>query len=675
MEMTRTTKRFIAIIAAITLATSTPSFTNLGNMTAYAATATNGIVKGSDTPGVESSFTTTLNSGENVSLKIVDSILTIKVDASEYNFQIGNITKTTDAAVVNEKDGLLHILTLGGLYYVFDLYTGVQIVAYRNSINGKYCSKRNSYAYEVYGKSLINNTYFYELLTSNSVSRELLMTRGEFDVIVNGGDPSLEEESTELPTVAPTEKPTEAPTVAPTEKPTEASTEKPTNLPGKVEGLAYMGMPHYFVWKASTDALFYKVYVNGQLVGTTESTYYNIDASYFKEPGQYVVSVSAVNENGESEKASITYIIKAAETPTEAPTERPTETPTEKPTEKPTQVPTEQPTMKPIEVPTLKPIEISTTATVKTEFDFEFWWKQYVNGTITWEQFSQAVWQNQWVVTTEKSEQTTTYYFYDDEGKLIRTETITYGQSAESGQGQGTVNGNSSGSANANATANGNGGGTGSSNTIVSGSVSNNVVTNSAGNVVKPTLSSKTCVLYVGDSKTFTLYNVSGKVSWSRSNKNVSFKTSGKYKQKIKVKAKREGKTTVTGMYKGTKYKIVIVVKHSRVVTSGNKIRIFKGRNRYYGGLYFNPKKGILKYNGFTAKNVKAAGFIAKSWNVVYITKDGVVHKLPKRVTSGKKIHASVIKCTEASGFRRNYYGFVTSITLKCGGLKGIKGR
>lgn len=225
MKKTRKTIRRIAIILVMALMVT--SFSVCPAQVTRAAT--NGIVKGPNEVDAEDSFVTTLSSGESVTIKVVNSVLTIKVDATTYTFQIGNIKSTTDAAVVNEKDGLLHILTLGGVYYVFDLYTGVQIVAYRNSSNGKYCSSRNQYAYMVYGKSLINNTYFYELLTSNSVVRELLMTRAEFDVIVNGGDPSVEILPTATPTATPdnaTPIPTEMPTVTP-----DNATPTPTTTP------------------------------------------------------------------------------------------------------------------------------------------------------------------------------------------------------------------------------------------------------------------------------------------------------------------------------------------------------------------------------------------------------------------------------------------------------------
>ncbi len=308
--MKKCTKRIIAIFIAIILVVS-------GSLSAGAASVTNGVVKGSNVVDEEQSFTTTLSSGEVTAVKIVNSILTINVDAASYVFQIGNITKTTDACVINEKDGLLHILTLGGVYYVFDLYTGVQIIAYRNSSNGKYCSSKNSYAYMVYGKSLINNSYFYEILTSNSLIRELLMTRFEFDSIVNGGDPSIDKvdpsQATDIPTEAPTQEPTDfstqGPTEVPTQKPTDASTQKPTEIPTQ----------------KPTDA---------STQGPTEV------------PTQKPTDFST-------------------QEPTEVPTQKPTDASTQKPTEIPTQKPTDFSTQEPTEVPTYKPTDASTQETTQ----------------------------------------------------------------------------------------------------------------------------------------------------------------------------------------------------------------------------------------------------------------------------------------------------------------------
>ena len=581
-KMTKATNRMMALLIAMTLAISMPGFSNLGNIAVYAATATNGIVKGPNTPDAEASITTTLDSGESVSLKIVNSILTIKVDAADYTFQIGNITKTTDAAVVNEKDGLLHILTLGGVYYVFDLYTGVQIIAYRNINNGKYCcSSRNSNGYMVYGKSLINNLYFYELLTSNSVSRERLMTRGEFDIIINGGDPSLDDQPTQQPTEKPTVAPTEKPTVAPTEQSTAAPTEQPTAAP------------------------------------------------------------------------------------TEKPTVASTEQPTAAPTEKPTVAPTERPTSTPTEVP---------TKVISGNFDFEFWWNQFIKGTITWEQFTDVMWKYQWTANSETTEKSTTYYFYDENGKLIRTETITISNNNQSGTGSGSGNIHNSGKADIDINGKGNGGGSGNITINVNG---NGKGSNSTSN--KPTISVKRLTLYIGQKKTLTLKNANGKVGWRRGNKRISLgKPYGNNSYKIKVKGLKAGKVTVTATCKGKTYKCIVTVKkkaHARVITSGSRIKLFTEKNKIHGCLLFNPKTGVMNWNGYTVNNVKTCGFIQGSWNVIFVTNNGKVYKLPKRAKKGKSMHKTRINCEKAITLNRDTYGFVKYIKITCGGIKNVSGK
>lgn len=478
MKMTAKLRKIsFILIFALTIT----NFAGIGaNRAVTVKAATNGIVKGPNVPGAEDSFTTTLSSGESTTIKIVNSVLTIKVGSTDYTFQIGNIKSTTDAAVVNEKDGLLHILTLGGVYYVFDLYTGVQIVAYRNSSNGKYCSSRNAYAYMVYGKSLINNTYFYELLTSNSVVRELLMTRAEFDVIVNGGDPSVDSTPTPTPTAVPTQAPTPTPTQAPTVVPTQVPTVVPTQVP------------------------------------------------------------------------------------TQAPTVAPTQTPD-----------------------------------ITIKFDFNFWWEKYISGVITWEQFTQVVYQYQWRVDKTATEKETTYYFYDDKGNLIRTERILISNGTDSGTGNGSATITNKGEANVSVTEKGNGG--------VTGTVT--VTTNKATTTAKKTT-----------------------------------------KKKVTARA--------------------------RVITSGSRIKLFTAKNKLHGWLIFNRKTGKLNWNGYKMKGVKSAGFIKGSWNIVVLMKNGKVYKLPKKVTKGKTIHKTRIKCKEKGiALNRDTYGFVYKVKTRCGGLKNISGK
>lgn len=154
----------------------------------YMTESTNGIVKGPDNVGEGQSYTTTLDNGETATITIIDSVLTAKVGSTEYTFKMGSITKVADSAVINENDSLLHIITLGGAYYVFDLLTGKQIMTYRNSSTGNYCLSGNSNAYAISAKSFIDNGNFYETNSGATLSKKL-MSRDEFDAISSGKEP------------------------------------------------------------------------------------------------------------------------------------------------------------------------------------------------------------------------------------------------------------------------------------------------------------------------------------------------------------------------------------------------------------------------------------------------------------------------------------------------------
>ena len=140
--------------------------------------------------------------------------------------------------------------------------------------------------------------------------------------------------------------------------------------------------------------------------------------------------------------------------PTVAPTAEPTVAPTVAPTVVPTQepVPTVAPTVAPIVVPTQEPVPtvmptVVPTTTPDITIDFEFWWNQYTTGKITWEQFTQIIWQNKWTVDSQTTEKETTYYFYDESGKLIRTERVLVSNKHEEGAGNGSASVSNNGKA------------------------------------------------------------------------------------------------------------------------------------------------------------------------------------------------------------------------------------
>ena len=172
--------------------------------------------------------------------------------------------------------------------------------------------------------------------------------------------------------------------------------------------------------------------------------------------------------------------------PTQAPTPVPTATPTATPTVAPTAtpvptvaptatpVPTVAPTATPVPtvaptatpVPTVAPTATPTvapTATpdIKIDFNFTFWWNQYISGKITWDQLTQIVWNNKWTVDSQTNEKETTYYFYDESGKLVKTERVLISNKHDDGSGNGSANASNSGSADIDISNNGTGGATG----------------------------------------------------------------------------------------------------------------------------------------------------------------------------------------------------------------------
>ena len=122
----------------------------------------------------------------------------------------------------------------------------------------------------------------------------------------------------------------------------------------------------------------------------------------------------------------------------------PTSAPTQAPV--PTVAPTAVPTVAPTTVPTVAPTTVPTS-TPDITIDFEFWWKQYTTGKITWEQFTQIIWQNKWTVDSQTTEKETTYYFYDESGKLIRTERVLVSNKHEEGAGNGSASVSNNGKA------------------------------------------------------------------------------------------------------------------------------------------------------------------------------------------------------------------------------------
>ena len=238
MRKTAVRKLSIMVIICLVMSSSFIGIMPAGNsMVAKAATDSQGIITGG-----EGEWTTTLSTGETATLTVSDCKLTVKVGSNSYPFRNG--LSIVGMLVTNIPDDLLHIFTLSGKYYCMDLRSGVVIEAYRNASNGKYCLKTNASGYEVFGSSIINTKYFYEYVSANSVSRERLITRAEFNMIIDKKDPSSDDDDTPTPTPTatpevtptpdptPTATPTATPTVTPTATPIETPEVTPTATPG-----------------------------------------------------------------------------------------------------------------------------------------------------------------------------------------------------------------------------------------------------------------------------------------------------------------------------------------------------------------------------------------------------------------------------------------------------------
>lgn len=88
-------------------------------------------------------------------------------------------------------------------------------------------------------------------------------------------------------------------------------------LPAVPQGLVYAGTleaPYRFTWIGEADS--YNVYVNGIFVVATAVNSVEIDASYFAKIGDYEIAVAAVNEAGESQKATLIYTKVETDKPT-----------------------------------------------------------------------------------------------------------------------------------------------------------------------------------------------------------------------------------------------------------------------------------------------------------------------------------------------------------------------
>jgi hypothetical protein len=332
-----------------------------------------------------------------------------------------------------------------------------------------------------------------------------------------------------------------------------------------------------------------------------------------------------VLENGTSEETTPTAAPTAA--PTVAPTAEPTQAPaTAAPTKDPVKVePTKDPT------PTRKPdIEIDSHSEFK--FDIEFWWKRYLEGTITWEQFTQITGNANWKVDTEYGESEITYYFYDESGKLIRTEKITTGKKTETGTGTVEAKVENAGKAEVKVEEKGEG--------EIKG---------------EGTVDTKTDV-YVNNPIPIVITNVPAAAEKEEKTTNTQPTKTIKPSKKTYWSTTRQGhkvklwrtivKSTVTGKIKSTKTKISVAV--------------------------FNERKGWVRWNGTYVKNVKKCQFIKGSHNLLIITRKGYAYSYPcGKGHAKRKLLAKGVKTYKCVSTKYNK-GLVTTLVKKKGKLVNV---
>ena len=348
--------------------------------------------------GGEGTLSGTLTSNESYSVSVTDCVLKAQVGTATYNFRSSlNIVGMSVVA----PDDLLHLFCLSGKYYVVDLRYGsfTTIDVWRNSSTWKYEAKNINTGYEVFGSSFIDDKYFYERISTSSTSRERLVTREEFEAIVN---PKPEVTPTPEPTVAPTPEPT----VAPTPEPTVAPTPEPTVAPVEKFTVSFETNGGNYI--AS------QIVQKGEKANRPTDPYrsgYNFSAWYADSS---LTSLFDFNEPIISDtKVYASWTAIPTATPTPAPV---------------------------VADPTPTP---SQTSTIQGEidFDFDFWWSKKLEGVITWEEFEKilanANWK--WESGSQSKSTETTYYFYDEDGKLVKTVSEKIGQEVEQGVGEAQV--------------------------------------------------------------------------------------------------------------------------------------------------------------------------------------------------------------------------------------------
>lgn len=179
----------------------------------------------------EGNLTQTLTNGKSVSVSLSNSVMTLTVDGSNWNYYD---TPSVATAVISDDD-VLHVFWHSGHYYAFDLYEkDAYVMLGYHGVDGYnvdyYVVTQADDPNVVLGtsagmanKTCILDKQYFKMY--GQVLKKRLITRAQLEELIYGKKP------TPAPTAVPTAKPTEAPTAVPTAVPTEEPVVVPTMEP------------------------------------------------------------------------------------------------------------------------------------------------------------------------------------------------------------------------------------------------------------------------------------------------------------------------------------------------------------------------------------------------------------------------------------------------------------
>lgn len=173
----------------------------------------------------------------------------------------------------------------------------------------------------------------------------------------------------------------------------------------------------------------------------------------------------------------------------------------------------------------------------------------------------------------------------------------------------------------------------------------------------KAKLSSKSITITVGQSGNLKLKNAVKKVKWKNGNKKLlKTKVSGKKRDSCRITGKKAGKTIVTAVYKGKKYKCNVTVKAKSGVSLNASVKIEKGGTATIR-LKNNKKKVKWKSGNTAIVRIKSK---SKTKAVLEGVKAGSA-----KVTAsvGKKTYTCKVTVVKASASGKDENGYTYAIT------------